>query len=270
MLRDRVVTKRHDVLIVGDNPFLLQNLQSALTLQGFWVSVGENEIHARKLVSMMRPEVAVVLESESSNYSGLEMCSSIRSQEPDAVIILIGSRDSHHDVCRALLQSYKAGADDYLGAPVSSRELVALIEARLKRKFGQTTGLIQAGDLTLDLSEYTARIGEHRVFLRRREFEILATLASSPGTLKTYEELRAGMRGTGNGCVASTIGVHVHRIRMALSQRSSYDFIHTVRGLGYRFQAVPRRSTRLQPDSRANRSLLSKRTKSSTMSESFQ
>lgn len=240
MLRDDEMAKRQDALIVGDNSLLLQTLWCALVDRGFKVSEVRSGADASRLVSGLRPEVAVVFGTGLPDGSGLETCRAIRARDTDAVIILIDDRDPDQEKGQTLLQSYEAGADDYIAGPVAPRVLVARIDAKLKRLSNRKPRRIQAGDLSIDTARHTARLGGRPVFLRKREFEILAMMASSPGMLKRYEELEVGLSEPGCRCSARTIGVHVHRIRKALSQESSYEFIHTVWGLGYRFEAVSR------------------------------
>jgi DNA-binding response OmpR family regulator len=150
------------------------------------------------------------------------------------MIVMITAKDAEEDKVRG----FEAGADDYVTKPFGMKELVARINANLKR--GETGGrgkLIEAGDLQLDTKNFTARAGDEPLDLRLKEFELLAALASTPGELRSREELAKEVWGHAGVGSSRTIDVHIRRIRAALEEKSSYDFIHTARGLGYRFEA---------------------------------
>nr|MDP9481018.1 winged helix-turn-helix domain-containing protein [Actinomycetota bacterium] len=100
--------------------------------------------------------------------------------------------------------------------------------------------IIEAGDLQLDTKNFTARVAGEPLDLRLKEFELLAALASTPGELRSREELAKEVWGHAGVGSSRTIDVHIRRIRASLEERSSYEFIHTARGLGYRFEAKPR------------------------------
>jgi DNA-binding response OmpR family regulator len=122
------------------------------------------------------------------------------------------------------------------------KELVARINANLKRsETGGRGKIIEAGDLQLDTKNFTSRAGGESLELRLKEFELLAALASTPGELRSREELAKEVWGHAGVGSSRTIDVHIRRIRAALEQKSSYEYIHTARGLGYRFEPKPRR-----------------------------
>jgi DNA-binding response OmpR family regulator len=121
------------------------------------------------------------------------------------------------------------------------KELVARINADLRRiEPGQRGKLLEAGDLQLDTKNFTARVGDDPLDLRLKEFELLAALASAPGESKSREELAKEVWRDAGVSASRTVDVHVRRLRAALEEKSSYEYIHTVRGLGYRFEATLR------------------------------
>jgi DNA-binding response OmpR family regulator len=152
--------------------------------------------------------------------------------------VMITAKDAEEDKVRG----FEAGADDYVTKPFGMKELIARINANLKRsETGGRGKIIEAGDLQLDTKNFTARASGGSLELRLKEFELLAALASTPGELRSREELAKEVWGHAGVGSSRTIDVHIRRIRAALEQKSSYEYIHTARGLGYRFEPKPRR-----------------------------
>ena len=184
----------------------------------------------------MRPDL-ILLDVMLPGESGIEVCERIRERDQDVVIVMVTAKDAEEDKVRG----FEAGADDYVTKPFSMKELVARINANLKRSdAGQRGKVIEAGDLQLDTKNFTAHIGGEPLDLRLKEFELLVALASAPGELKSREELAKEVWGHAGVGSSRTIDVHIRRIRAALEERSSYQYIHTARGLGYRFEAKSR------------------------------
>jgi DNA-binding response OmpR family regulator len=103
--------------------------------------------------------------------------------------------------------------------------------------------ILEAGDLLLDTKNYTVSVKGDPLELRLKEFGLLAALASAPGDLKSREELAKEVWGSAGVGASRVIDVHIRRLREALEERSSYEYVHTVRGLGYRFHATPKNGT---------------------------
>jgi DNA-binding response OmpR family regulator len=153
---------------------------------------------------------------------------------------MVTAKDAEEDKVRG----FEAGADDYVTKPFSMKELVARIHANLRRiEVGQRGQILEAGDLRLDTKNFTARVGGEPLDLRLKEFELLAALASAPEELKSREELAKEVWGHAGVASSRVIDVHIRRLRVALEERSSYEYVHTVRGLGYRFRATPKNRT---------------------------
>jgi DNA-binding response OmpR family regulator len=137
------------------------------------------------------------------------------------------------------------------GATTGTEALrLARLNANLKRS--QTGGqgkILEAGDLQLDTKNFTACLKGEPLDLRLKEFELLAALASAPGELKSREKLAKDVWGHAGVGSSRTIDVHIRRIRAALEEKSSYHYIHTARGLGYRFEAKPKSRAGVGADS---------------------
>jgi DNA-binding response OmpR family regulator len=225
-----------EILIVEDDEVITSTLAYNLSRHGFGVKSATTGVEALRLARKMRPDL-ILLDVMLPGESGIEVCERIRERDQGVMIVMVTARDAEEDKVRG----FEAGADDYVTKPFSMKELVARINANLKRsETGQRGKVLEAGDLQLDTKNYTARVAGEQLDLRLKEFELLAALASAPGELKSREELAKEVWGHAGVGSSRTIDVHIRRIRAALEERSSYQYIHTARGLGYRFEAKDR------------------------------
>jgi DNA-binding response OmpR family regulator len=178
--------------------------------------------------------------------SGIEVCERIRERDQEVVIVMVTAKDAEDDKVRG----FEVGADDYVTKPFGMKELVARINANLRRiEVGQKGKILEAGDLQLDTKNFTARVAGEPLDLRLKEFKLLAALASTPGELKSREELAKEVWGHAGVSASRVIDVHIRMTRVALEEKSSYRYIHTVRGFGYRFEAKPKNGTGERADS---------------------
>jgi DNA-binding response OmpR family regulator len=231
-----LVASSAEILIVEDDEVIMGTLAYNLSRQGFGVQGATTGAEALRIARRMRPDL-ILLDVMLPGESGIEVCERIRERDQDVVIVMVTAKDAEEDKVRG----FEAGADDYVTKPFSMKELVARINANLKRsETGRRGKILEAGDLQLDTKNFSARVGEEPLDLRLKEFELLAALASAPGELKSREELAKEVWGHAGVGSSRTIDVHIRRIRAALAERSSYRYIHTARGLGYRFEAKPK------------------------------
>jgi DNA-binding response OmpR family regulator len=225
-----------EILIVEDDEVITGTLAYNLSRHGFDVKGATTGADALRMARKMRPDL-VLLDVMLPGESGIEVCERIRERDQDVVIVMVTAKNAEEDKVRG----FEAGADDYVTKPFSMKELVARINANLKRtESGQRGKILQAGDLQLDTKNFTAHVGGEPLDLRLKEFELLAALAGAPGELKSREELAKEVWGHAGVGSSRTIDVHIRRIRAALEERSSYRYVHTARGLGYRFEAKPK------------------------------
>jgi len=135
----------------------------------------------------------------------------------------------------------------YLGEPVeavSRVELLARVRANLRRvrerAMLQSDETIEIGDLTIEPSQLRAEVGGEPVRLRLKEFQLLLALAKEPGKLMTRQRLAREVWGYDHLASSRTIDVHIRRLRQAVEDVSDYVYVHTVHGVGYRFEARPK------------------------------
>jgi DNA-binding response OmpR family regulator len=207
-----------------------------LSRQGFSVKGATTGAEALRLARKLRPDL-ILLDLMLPGESGIEVCERIRERDQGVVIVMVTAKDAEDDKVRG----FEVGADDYVTKPFGMKELVARINANLKRsETGGRGKILEFGDLQLDTKNFTTRVKGESLDLRLKEFELLAALASAPGELKSREELAKEVWGHAGVGSSRTIDVHIRRIRAALEEKSSYKYIHTARGLGYRFEAKDR------------------------------
>jgi DNA-binding response OmpR family regulator len=226
-----------EVLIVEDDAVILNTLAYNLTRQGFGVQKAMSGAEALKLARQLRPDL-ILLDVMLPGESGIRVCEKIREEDREVVIVMVTAKDAEEDK----VQGFEAGADDYVTKPFGMKELVARINANLKRSTaspGARGKILEAGDLWLDTKNFTAHVKGESLNLRLKEFELLVALASQPGELKSREELAKEVWDHAGVGSSRTIDVHIRRIRASLSN-SDYEYVHTARGLGYRFEPRPK------------------------------
>jgi len=227
-------------LVVEDDAVILNTLAYNLARQGFTVCKALDGAEALKLTRKLRPDLILLDLMLPGQYDGIQVCEKIRRDNPNVVVIMVTAKDAEEEK----VKGFEAGADDYVTKPFGMKELLARINANLKRSTLSSGGrgrIIEAGELWLDTKNFTARLRGEPLSLRLKEFELLAALASQPGELKSREDLAKEVWGHAGVGMSRTIDVHIRRLRATLEGGSGYEYIHTVRGVGYRFEGRPRR-----------------------------
>ena len=230
-----------EILVVEDDAVILDTLAYSLARRGFTVRKALDGAEALKLTRKLRPDLILLDLMLPGQYDGIQVCETIRRDNPNVVVIMTTAKDTEEDK----VKGFEAGADDYVTKPFGMKELLARINANLKRSTlspGVRGKIIEAGELWLDTKNFTARLRGEPLSLRLKEFELLVALASQAGELMSREELAKAVWGHAGVGSSRTIDVHILRLRAALEGESGYEYIHTVRGVGYRFEARPRMS----------------------------
>ena len=218
------------ILLVDDDPSIVQLAQMYLEREGFHVqSVSDGEA-ALDAVSAHRPAL-VVLDVMLPKLDGFEVCKRLRQRDDPAAILMLTARDEDLDKILGL----ELGADDYLTKPFNPRELVARVKAILRR--GERTSKavpapLQLADLTIDPASREVHLGAQTLDLRTQEFDLLFTLAQSRGRVLTREQLLQQAWGFDFYGQTRTVDVHVAHLRKKLEGSSVK--IETVTGVGYK------------------------------------
>ncbi len=226
------------MLVVDDEPGILEIASAYLRRDGFDVRTAPNGQRALDAVATQQPDL-VVLDLQLPDISGEDVCTALRRTSSVAILMLT-AKAAEEDRLRGLA----IGADDYLVKPFSPRELVARVRAILRRSDGSTAPpadlLVRGDGLEIDLAGREARIGGSGVPLTHTEFQLFASLARNPGRVYTRFELLEALQGPDVEGFERTIDVHVKNIRRKLeeSQPGASVYIRTMYGVGYRFDDV--------------------------------
>ena len=224
------------VLLVDDEPDLLELLQYALEKEGFRVLTARDGKDALELAESDPPDVFVV-DIMMPRMDGVELTERIRESARLRLtpILMLTARTEEEDEIAGL----EAGADDYLPKPVSPRRFVTRVQAILRRTAREdaaSTAQLRVHDLVVDRERYLVERPETEESFRlpRKEFELLYFLAAHPGRVFTREELLNGVWGPDVYVVDRTVDVHVRKVR----EKIGSDYIETVKGVGYRLAEV--------------------------------
>ena len=218
------------ILIVEDEPTIGDAVADRLSVEGYDVSRAWDGPGAVELFTTTEPDV-VVLDVMLPGFDGHEVCRRIQAVRPVPVLMLT-ARDDEADIVVGL----GVGADDYLTKPFRMRELVARVAALLRR-VERAEELAASGDdsvrdwpgLRIDLGARRTWVDDAEVHLTPTEFELLAYLSESPGTVLTRERLLARVWGWGEGGATRTVDSHVKALRAKIGASR----VRTVHGVGY-------------------------------------
>jgi two-component system, OmpR family, phosphate regulon response regulator PhoB len=221
------------VMIVEDEQALNLLLRYNLESEGFEVDIVDRGDEAETRVSEAMPDL-VILDWMLPGVSGIEICRRLRarSETKHLPILMLTARGEESERVRGL----DTGADDYVVKPFSLPELLARVQALLRRsKPEQTMKVLAAGDIELDRERKRVHRGGRELHLGPTEFRLLEFLMVSPGRVFTREQLLDQVWGREAYIDERTVDVHVGRLRKALSRGREIDPIRTVRGAGYSF-----------------------------------
>jgi two-component system, OmpR family, KDP operon response regulator KdpE len=221
---------RQKVLVVDDEAQILRALRVILRDADFEAVPASSAEEALDLVAVMRPDAAII-DLVLPDIDGIELCRRLRewSEMPLIVLSAIGDED-------AKVRALAAGADDYVTKPFGPRELVARLQANLRRiNPGPEEALIAADDLTVDLASRTVHRDGEEIHLTPTEFDLLRLLARNRGRLMTHRDLLVSVWGPGYGEDTQVLRAHIANLRRKIEPASGPKYIRTDPGVGYRF-----------------------------------
>lgn len=216
------------VVIVEDDANIAGLVEMYLRDAGFRVSVADRGERALELVRARPPALVVLDVALAGELDGFEVCAALRAAS-DVPIVMLTARDGEDDRIRG----FEAGADDYVIKPFSPRELVARVQAIVRRADPNRTrtSILAAGSLVIDPTRREVRAAGSPVPLAAREFDLLAHLGAHRGQVLSRQQLLDGVWGEGWPGDERTVDVHVRQLRKKLGDHLP---LTTVWGIGYR------------------------------------
>ncbi len=219
------------VLVVEDDTKLANALRAGISAEGYDVTVASTAEEGFFLLHRQQPDL-LLLDVTLPNISGLDLLQQIRHERIDIRVMLLTSHNSVDD----RVQGLRSGADDYLGKPFSFPELLARIEALLRRiQPPSQPGNLTIGDLSLNARERTAVRAGVKLDLTTREFDVLLYLAENRGRIVSREMLAKDVwkENSRFSPLDNVIDVQIARLRKKVDDPFSLKLLQTVRGLGF-------------------------------------
>ncbi len=221
------------ILLVDDEPDILEIISYNLKSNGFEVFTALNGVKALKKAKSIIPDL-IILDVMMPEMDGIETCEEIRKipELNDTIITFLTARSEDY----SQLAGFDAGADDYINKPIKPKLLVGKVKSLLRRlnknKVTESKNIINLGDLIIDREEYKITLNKNEILLPRKEFELLYLLASKPGKVFKREVILEKIWGHEVVVGDRTIDVHIRKLREKLGDSR----FKTIKGVGYKFK----------------------------------
>jgi len=225
------------ILVIEDEPDIRGNLEYNLSREGFSVSTAASISEANTLLTSTDYNL-ILLDLMLPDGSGLDLCKSIKSNsDTESIpIIILTAKDDEVDK----VVGFELGADDYVTKPFSVRELILRVKAVLKRgsKKKEIVEVVrQFGDLKIDVDSHEVHVDDTKINLTALEFRLLRQLVDTRGRVQSRDQLLSDVWGYSAEVTTRTVDTHVKRLREKLGPMGKY--VHTIRGVGYKFARSP-------------------------------
>lgn len=218
------------VLLVDDEPDILEIIGYNLKQEGYQVITAINGLDALKKAVKHKPQL-IIIDVMMPEMDGVEACEQMRKLPglEHTLITFLTARGEDY----SQLAGFQAGADDYITKPIRPKVLISKLTALLRRLEPAVSeiGILQIGDLTIDREQYKVKIGHESLVLPRKEFELLSLLASHAGKVFNREEILNIVWGSDVVVGDRTIDVHIRKLREKLGDEK----FKTIKGVGYKF-----------------------------------
>jgi two-component system alkaline phosphatase synthesis response regulator PhoP len=219
------------ILLVDDEPDILEILSYNLTAEGYQVYTAKNGLEGVEKAKKKHPDL-IILDVMMPEMDGIEACEIIRSTEglEQTLITFLTARSEDY----SQVAGFEAGADDYITKPIKPKVLLSKVKAllrRIRKEEGAPAEVMKVGKLIINREEYKVINKGEELILPRKEFELLALLASKPDKVFKREVILDKVWGQEVVVGGRTIDVHIRKLREKIGE----DHFKTIKGVGYKF-----------------------------------
>jgi len=226
----------NNILIVEDDARVGDFLLRGLRAEGYRVELARTGLEGLAMARGAPSDALLILDLMLPGLSGLELCQTLRAEGRQMPVLMLSALSNTEDKVNGL----RLGADDYLTKPFAFEELLARIEALLRRGREQRprASTLQVADLVLDLERMQASRAGQSIPLTARELAFLELLMSAPGRVYSRERILSNVWGTNEDPLTNVVDVYVRRLRAKIDDGHPLSLSKTVRGFGYRLDAA--------------------------------
>jgi DNA-binding response OmpR family regulator len=220
------------ILVIEDEKPLAQSIETYLSKAGFIVESACDFRSACEKIDLYFYDI-ILLDITLPFGNGLDLISLVKEINPETGIIIISAKDSLDDKIKGL----DLGSDDYLTKPFYLSELNSRINALIRRRRFKGLGKVIFNEINIDFDEKTARVGDEKIPLTKKEFELLLFFISNKNRVVTKESIAGHLWGDDIDSIDSFdfIYTHLNNLRRKIRQCGGNDYIQTLYGMGYKF-----------------------------------
>jgi two-component system alkaline phosphatase synthesis response regulator PhoP len=222
---------KEKILLVDDEPDIIEFLGYNLTKEGYDVTTSMNGKEAIEIAKQINPDL-IILDVMMPEMDGIETCHELRNTEglKDVLIAFLSARGEDY----SQVAGFDAGADDYITKPIKPRLLISRVKAILRRASDGGKAIVSETNngIKIDREKYLVYKDDKELSFPKKEFELLALLLSKPGKVFTREIILISVWGGDVVVGDRTIDVHIRKLREKLGD----NYIKTVKGVGYKFE----------------------------------
>ncbi len=218
------------ILLVDDEPDILEIVGYNLSNEGYQISTASNGKEAVTIAGKIKPHL-ILLDIMMPEMDGIEACEKIRQNKEleNTIITFFTARGEDY----SQVAGFDAGADDYITKPIKPKVLISKVKALLRRIKDNDSNNITTGNIIINKEEYLIVKDGQKLSLPRKEFELFALLASKPGKVFKRDEILNSVWGNEVVVGGRTIDVHIRKLREKIGE----GYFKTVKGVGYKFEA---------------------------------
>jgi len=225
-------TAKHKILIVDDEPDILELIEYNLKKEGYQVFTATNGQEAVAEARRVLPDL-IILDIMMPKMDGIEACRILRTMHEfkNTFMVFLTARSEEYSE----IAGFNVGADDYIAKPIKPRALTSRVNAILRRNVqaeAEEDNKVEIADLIIDREAFLVFRNGERITLAKKEFELLYLLASKPGKVYTRDVILKNIWEESVVVTNRTIDVHIRKLREKLGDR----YVTTVKGVGYKFE----------------------------------